>query len=129
MHTAEGKKNSDNYNSEVRNATVKFAMIDQIRNPPRGFEYVTLQHFYINRDRLIQQLEGWLADGVSQGVLLKTLTKDVETLKKLLHDMKKPTPPKDDDDDDDEEDDDDEDGGNKNKNKNKKKKENQNKNF
>jgi len=89
MHTPEGKRQSDQYNSDVRNATLRFAMIDQLKNPPKGFEYVTNAHFYFNRDRIIQQVEGWLIDGVSQGANLKELKPLVEQLKKLLRDLKK----------------------------------------
>jgi len=42
MGTKRGKDMSEEYNSNIRNATIRFAMIDMITNPPRGFEYVSL---------------------------------------------------------------------------------------
>jgi hypothetical protein len=60
-------------NSNVRNATVNFAMIDMIKNPPVGFEYPVLAHFYMNRDAIIKQVEAWCQDGVSKTDKLTTL--------------------------------------------------------
>lgn len=41
MGTKAGKDKSNDYNSNLRNATVRFAMIDMVQNPPKGFEYVS----------------------------------------------------------------------------------------
>jgi len=107
MHTAEGKKQSDQYSSNVRNATIKYAMIEQIEKPPKGFEYITLNHFYLNKDRIIRQVRGWMTDDVSKNpsnmaTLAKELPGLVDKLTKLLTELKEPVPPKDDDDDEEE---------------------------
>jgi len=105
MHTAEGKQFSADYNSNVRNATIKFAMMEQIEKAPVGFEYVTLTHFYLNKDRIIRQIKEWTTDGVSKDSHLNELTSVVDTLTKQLLELQKPEPPKEDDDDDDDDDD------------------------
>jgi hypothetical protein len=52
--------------SNIRNATIRLAMIDQIQKPPAGFEYPTLMHFYLQKDNIIKQVDDWLSDGVSK---------------------------------------------------------------
>jgi len=104
MHTPGGKSQSDQYSSNVRNATIKYAMIEQIENPPKGFEYITLNHFYLNKDRIIRQVRGWMTDDVSKNTtsLAKELPGLLDKLTKLLTELKEPVPPKDEDDDEDE---------------------------
>jgi len=107
MHTPGGKSQSDQYSSNVRNATIKYAMIEQIEKPPKGFEYITLNHFYLNKDRIIRQVRGWMTDDVSKNPtnttsLAKELPGLVDKLTKLLTELKEPVPPKDEDDDEEE---------------------------
>ncbi len=61
------------YNAKRRNATIRFAMLEQIRNPPKGFEYAVLSHFYIHRSTIRAQVEGWLSDGKSMVLQLGEL--------------------------------------------------------
>jgi ubiquitin-protein ligase len=94
MNTPDGKDKSNEYNSNVRNATIRFAMLDMIEKPPVGFEYMVLSHFFLQRDNLIKQVDGWLKDGVSKGSNLQTLTSLVSELKGALHKLEMPKPPK-----------------------------------
>jgi baculoviral IAP repeat-containing protein 6 len=99
MGSKKGKDLSDAYNSNIRAATVRWAMIDMLRNPPQGFEYVVLTHFFLHKDTILKQVEGWCTDGVSKGAHLASLKALVSELKGLLAKLEQPAKPSDDSDD------------------------------
>jgi hypothetical protein len=35
-------------------------MIDQIKNPPKGFETIIKRHFYLKKDEILEECEKWL---------------------------------------------------------------------
>ncbi len=47
--TEEGEKKNEAYSNIVRLGNVKYAMIEQIKNPPKGFEDVIQRHFYAKK--------------------------------------------------------------------------------
>ena len=81
MGTLEGIKQSTEYTENIRDGTIRFAMIDQIRNPPKGFEEVTRNHFLMKRDEIVQQLDKWVAES-------RRLKTSADTLKQLLASLK-----------------------------------------
>ena len=46
-NTPEGEKKNEGYSNIVRYANVKYAMVEQIKNPSKGFESAIKRHFYI----------------------------------------------------------------------------------
>lgn len=62
MGTPDGDINTNAYNAYVRLGTVRFAMRDQLRKPPREFQDVIRKHFFLQRDQLKEQCNEWLAD-------------------------------------------------------------------
>ena len=48
---------SDRYNNERRVQTIKYAMIEQLRHPPAGFEDVVALHFSILGPSIVEQCE------------------------------------------------------------------------
>ena len=48
--TEEGDRKNEAYSNIVRYCNIKYAMIDNIRNPPKGFETVIRRHFYLKRN-------------------------------------------------------------------------------
>jgi len=59
MHTAHGKTSSDAYSQPLYAGTVKFAMLDMLKNPPKGFEAVVKSHFALKKDAINKQMEEW----------------------------------------------------------------------
>ncbi len=51
--TVEGEKRNEGYSNIVRYCNIKFAMTEQIRNPPRGFETVVRAHFFLKREEIL----------------------------------------------------------------------------
>lgn len=58
--TPEGEKKNEGYQNIVRYANVKFAMIDQIKKPSRGFETVIKRHFYIKKAEILTEVNHWV---------------------------------------------------------------------
>lgn len=81
MGTPDGTRQSISYSENIRDGTVRIAMIDQLRNPPKGFEEVTRNHFLMKRDEIVQQLDTWVAES-------RRLKSSAETLKSLLKNLK-----------------------------------------
>ncbi|XP_071454170.1 dual E2 ubiquitin-conjugating enzyme/E3 ubiquitin-protein ligase BIRC6 [Hetaerina americana] len=57
-----GTQSSREYNSNICQATVKWAMLEQVRNPCPCFKEVIHTHFWIKRHEVIRQIDAWLAD-------------------------------------------------------------------
>ncbi|XP_039594997.1 baculoviral IAP repeat-containing protein 6 isoform X2 [Polypterus senegalus] len=60
--TPSGTQSSREYDGNIRQATVKWAMLEQIRNPSPCFKEVIHKHFYLKRAEIMSQCEEWIAD-------------------------------------------------------------------
>ncbi|XP_050990219.1 baculoviral IAP repeat-containing protein 6 isoform X2 [Labeo rohita] len=60
--TPSGTQSSREYDGNIRQATVKWAMLEQIRNPSPCFKEVIHRHFYLKRAEIMAQCEGWICD-------------------------------------------------------------------
>ena len=58
--TEEGEKKNEAYCNIVRYGNIKFAMIDQIRSPPKGFETVIRRHFYLKAEEILEECRLWI---------------------------------------------------------------------
>lgn len=60
--TPSGTQSSREYDGNIRQATVKWAMLEQIKNPTPCFKEVINKHFYLKRADIMGQCEDWIAD-------------------------------------------------------------------
>ncbi|XP_035256804.1 baculoviral IAP repeat-containing protein 6 [Anguilla anguilla] len=60
--TPSGTQSSREYDGNIRQATVKWAMLEQMRNPSPCFKEVIHKHLYLKRAEIIAQCEEWIAD-------------------------------------------------------------------
>ncbi|XP_029449757.1 baculoviral IAP repeat-containing protein 6 isoform X2 [Rhinatrema bivittatum] len=60
--TPSGTQSSREYDGNIRQATVKWAMLEQIRNSSPCFKEVIHKHFYLKRAEVMAQCEEWIAD-------------------------------------------------------------------
>jgi len=58
--TEEGEKKNEAYSNIVRYGNIKFAMLENIKNPPKGFESVIRRHFYLKKDEIMDECRKWL---------------------------------------------------------------------
>ena len=57
--TPEGDRRSQRYNARLKLATIRHAMVGQLRRPPSGFRDVVPLHFRLRRAALAQQCAAW----------------------------------------------------------------------
>lgn len=57
--TDRGRQLSDNYDKTIRYMTLRFAILDQLHNPPPGFERVAAAHFNLKAKEIAGQLAEW----------------------------------------------------------------------
>ncbi|KAL0964404.1 hypothetical protein UPYG_G00323370 [Umbra pygmaea] len=60
--TPSGTQSSREYDGNIRQASVKWAMLEQMRNPSPCFKEVIHKHFYLKRVEVMTQCEEWIAD-------------------------------------------------------------------
>lgn len=58
--TEEGEKKNEAYSNIVRYCNIKYAMVDQIRNPAKGFETVVKRHFFLKKDEILEEVRKWV---------------------------------------------------------------------
>mmetsp|Transcript_10454 Transcript_10454/g.10514 ORF Transcript_10454/g.10514 Transcript_10454/m.10514 type:complete len:95 (+) Transcript_10454:295-579(+) len=58
--TPEGEKKNEGYANIVRYCNVKFAIIEQIKNPPKGFEKVVKRNFYLKKNVILEEVKEWV---------------------------------------------------------------------
>jgi hypothetical protein len=58
--TEEGERKNEAYSNIVRYGNVKYAMIDSIRNPPKGFETIIRRHFYLKQKEILEECARWV---------------------------------------------------------------------
>ncbi|CAC5419587.1 BIRC6 [Mytilus coruscus] len=58
--TETGQKHSDEYNEDVCYNNIKYAMIGNLQNPPPEFSEVIKAHFYMKKDKMIKEVQGWV---------------------------------------------------------------------
>ena len=68
-HTTAGKKGSARYNNTLRLSTLRHAIIEPLKYPPKGFEDVVRRHFAMLRKRVLTQAKIWTLE--SEGTELE----------------------------------------------------------
>ncbi len=80
MSTSSGKSASQSYNDNIRQQNIRWAMVDQLKNPSRGFEEVIRNHFCLKKDIVVEEILGWIKESSKS---------QADTLEKLLEEFKK----------------------------------------
>ncbi|CAL8078760.1 unnamed protein product [Calicophoron daubneyi] len=88
--TTFGMHESAVYNSNIRAATLRWAILDQVRHPSVGFEEVVLRHFQLKQDALLTQIKDWISlaersasvsTSLASGPYIKRMKDDFNALK------------------------------------------------
>ncbi|GIM04217.1 hypothetical protein Vretimale_8765 [Volvox reticuliferus] len=79
-----GKAASQEYNKNVRENCVRYAMLDVLRHPPTALADVVRTHFRLRRDALLTQIKNWADDGrpadSAYATRMMDMRRDLETL-------------------------------------------------
>jgi len=84
-NTDKGRIANNNYTEPIRMQTLKLGMVDQLRNPPFGFEDVVRNHFKLQKDNIYKKLDAWCEISTNKGLFmtyyneLKNLVSKLET--------------------------------------------------
>jgi len=60
MGKPEGEAKNEAYSNIVRYCNIKFAMIDQIKKPSKGFEEAIRRHFYLKKEMILTEVRQWI---------------------------------------------------------------------
>lgn len=60
MGKPEGEAKNEAYSNIVRYCNIKFAMIEQIKSPSKGFEEVIKRHFFLKKAEILEQVKNWI---------------------------------------------------------------------
>ncbi|KAN0018279.1 hypothetical protein ACTFIU_010893 [Dictyostelium citrinum] len=88
--TKSGMASSSSYNHNLIPATIQFAMIDMIQNPPLPFKEVIHAHFYYQKNTIKKQCEAWISEFKEAKKDYAKILKLVNTLNDLLNGLKEP---------------------------------------
>lgn len=88
MNTEYGDKQSEEYNHVIKIATLKWAILDMIKNTPAEFEDVIKSHFKLRKDKIKTQMKKWIEESrtgtESQQSEVKKLAENINSLLKEL---------------------------------------------
>ncbi len=65
MNTPQGTKASNEYNEVIRQGTLRWAILEQLKYPSPGFEEVIRTHFKIKKEYVLKVANDWLKDAQS----------------------------------------------------------------
>lgn len=68
MNTPKGEQQSRLYNENVKLATIRWAMIEQLKNPSPGFEEAILTHFRLKGVAILKDIYKWVLEVKESGV-------------------------------------------------------------
>ncbi|KAH9496163.1 Baculoviral IAP repeat-containing protein 6, partial [Bulinus truncatus] len=60
--TPSGAASSHEYDANIRQATVKWAMLEQLKNPSSCFKEIIHTHFWLKRHEILSQCEKWISE-------------------------------------------------------------------
>lgn len=100
--TPAGQQNSREYDANICQATVRWAMLEQLRKPSPCFKKVIEAHFYLKKDEILKQCEQWTKETeslLSGRPVGRAISHHVQSLKQnsalLKHELDKLQPPSD----------------------------------
>ena len=76
--TPSGNACSREYDANIRQASVKWAILEQIKNPSPCFKEVIQKHFWLKRHKILRQCEEWIAE-------METYSNDKRTGRTIAH--------------------------------------------
>jgi len=81
--TKEGDEASAKYNEQLQYNNIRYAMVEQIKNPSAGFEDVIHNHFYLQKDAIMLECKSWYEAATDKPKMLKAIQQLQEELLKL----------------------------------------------
>ncbi|KAI3413664.1 Baculoviral IAP repeat-containing protein 6 [Globodera pallida] len=83
-NTQQGDLASQRYNAVIQVATVRWAILEQLKRPPIELESVVQLHFWLKRDEISDQIKGWIKEWKKRGKQDNRFSATADELEKLL---------------------------------------------
>lgn len=80
MHTESGKKRAFEYKDNIRYENLRVAILNQIKNPPEGFEDFTKNHFKAKRQEILETAEKWKEESTNYSIRYQAFIKHFNEL-------------------------------------------------
>lgn len=80
MGTPQGEAMNRSYNNVIRDATVRYAMLEQLRKPRPEFAEVVRAHFSLRRAAILAECGDWARSGSLSARLMDELTTELNRL-------------------------------------------------
>lgn len=64
------------YSNIVRYGNIQYAMIENIKNPPTGFETIIRRHFYLKKGEIMEEVRKWVQYAEQRQALYMGLVSD-----------------------------------------------------
>ncbi|CAD8118277.1 unnamed protein product [Paramecium sonneborni] len=73
---SDGEMKNEAYSNIVRFGNIQYAMIENIKNPPVGFESIIRRHFYLKRVEIMDEVKKWIQYAEQRQALYMGLVSD-----------------------------------------------------
>ena len=86
MNTSIGQSKSKTYNNNIQYENIRWGMINQILNPPNGYEEVVKNHFKLKHNDIIKVIDKWIleSDENNKSKMINEATQLKELLNNFL---------------------------------------------
>jgi len=72
--TVIGEQKNTGYCNIIRYATVKYAILENLKHPPKGFESVIRRSYYIKKKEICAEIEEWISKAQTEQAIYQELT-------------------------------------------------------
>lgn len=89
--TSTGTASSREYDANIRQATVRWGILEMIRNPPAVFKQIIHWHLWLKREEILAEVMGWLVEMESfcgEKRVGKNISMSLASLKKHYNQLK-----------------------------------------
>jgi len=74
--TPDGERKNEGYSNIIKFCNIKYAMLQQIRNPPKGFKTIVRRHFYLKKEEILRDCKKWIEEAKEHEALYTGLVSD-----------------------------------------------------
>jgi len=74
--TVDGEKRNTGYSNIIRYATAKYAILDHLENPTKGFEQAIHRSFFVKKQFILDEIDGWIKEAEKAAASYQNLVLD-----------------------------------------------------
>ena len=74
--TPDGERKNEGYSNIIKYCNIKYSMLEQIRNPPKGFKTIIRRHFYLKKEEILRDCKKWIEEAKEHEALYTGLVSD-----------------------------------------------------